>query len=112
MGLTISTDKKGVMIFANAHETDHGTFYTYNMGVSSKDKDGKYVNGYVPCRFKKGVSVPNKAKIQINNGFYVVNEVNDKKYVSVMITDFESLDGNEEWVKVDESLDSELPFAD
>lgn len=112
MGLTLKTDDKGVMVFANEKESEKGKYTLYSIGVSSKDIKNEWVSGYLNVRFKKGVSVPNKSKIKINNAFPVVTKVGDKTYVSFMITDFENLDEKEEWVNVDNVPDNELPFAD
>ena len=115
MGLTLKSDGKGVMIFAKEHESEKGKYTLYSMSVSSRDANNEYVNGYLNVRFKKGVSVPNKTKIKINNAFPVVSKSNDKTYVSFMITDFEILESNEskeEWVDMSNIKDEELPFAD
>ncbi len=118
MGLTVSTDDKGVMVFANEKQTAKGDKFTlYSIGVSSKDQSGKYVNGYLSCRFKKGVTVANKTKIKINNAFFVATKSGDKTYTSLMITDFVDLDGNsasngEEWANIADIAENELPFAD
>ena len=45
-----------------AKERDGWTSYT--LGVSSKDKDGKWKNAYQPIRFKSGVNVPNGTDIE------------------------------------------------
>ena len=115
MGLTFKSDDKGVMVFANEKEGANGKYTLYSIGVSSKDANKDWVNGFLNVRFKKGVSVPNKTKIKINNAFPVVSKSNDKTYVSFMITDFEILESNEskeEWVDMSNIKDDELPFAD
>lgn len=120
MGLKITTDDKGVMIFRQDKTSQSGTPYTqYSMGVSSKDTNGEWVNGFVECGFKKGVEVPNKSKISINNAFYTVNEYNSKKYYKVMITDFNILESGQAapvapadgFVNVPDGIDEDLPFA-
>ena len=112
MGLTVKSDDKGVMVFANEKEGANGKYTLYSIGVSSKDANKEWVNGFLNVRFKKGVSVPNKTKIKINNAFPVVTKSGDKTYVSFMITDFENLDNKEEWVDMSNVKDEELPFAD
>ena len=112
MGLTVKSDDKGVMVFANEKEGANGKYTLYSIGVSSKDANKEWVNGFLNVRFKKGVSVPNKTKIKINNAFPVVTKSGDKTYVSFMITDFENLDNKEEWVDMSNVKDDELPFAD
>lgn len=42
---------------------NNGTWTSYSIGVSSKDKDGKYINGFQPIRFKTGDSVPDRSVI-------------------------------------------------
>lgn len=112
MGLTVKTDDKGVTVFATEKEGQNGKFKLYSIGVSSKDSNNNWVSGYVSCRFKKGVEVANKSKIKINNAFYVVNKSNGKSYVSLMITNFETLEGGNEFVDTSNIKDEELPFAD
>lgn len=118
MGLTVTTDDKGVRVFANEKTTSNGGKFTlYSLAVSSKDKDGNWTNGYVNCRFKKDVVVNNKAKIKINNAFYTATKSNGKTYTSLMITDFEILEEGEAvdgdgFVSMEGINDSDLPFAD
>ena len=83
------------MIFRNEREGKDGKFYTYATGVSSKKQDGTYVNGYLDVRFKKGVVVENKTKIDIKDGFLTVREFiagNDiKKKIELMVLDFDTV---------------------
>lgn len=116
MGLTVKSDNKGVMVFANEKEGANGKITLYSIGVSSKDINGGWVNGFINVRFKKGVEVANKSKIKINNAFYVVNKSGDKAYVSLMITDFENLsegsNSDDGFIDMSNIKDDELPFAD
>ena len=57
MGATI--EGKG-RVFAKEHEG----WTSYTIGISSKDKEGKWVNAYQPIRFKTGESVPNNTQIE------------------------------------------------
>lgn len=112
MGLTVKSDDKGVMVFANEKEGANGKYTLYSIGVSSKNSNNEWVSGYLNVRFKKGVTVPNKTKIKVNNAFPVVTKSGDKSYVSFMITDFETLDGGDGFVDMSNIKDEELPFAD
>lgn len=115
MGLTLKTDEKGARIFANTKEGANGKYTLYSMGVSSKDSNNNWVNGYLNVRFKKGVEVGNKSRIKINNAFPVVTKSGDKTYVSFMITDFDVLEGGESgdgFIDMSNIKDDELPFAD
>ena len=85
------------MIFRNAHESRDGTWYTYATGVSSKRQDGSYVNGYLDVRFRKGVEVENKTKIDIKDGFLTVREFKTNggdtaKKIELMVLEFEVKD--------------------
>jgi hypothetical protein len=86
------------MIFRNAHEGRDGTWYTYATGVSSKKQDGTYANAYLDVRFRKGVIVEHKTKINITNGFLTVREFRAnggdvQKRIELMVLDFELADG-------------------
>ena len=114
MGLTIKSDERGCMVFANEKEGANGKYTLYSIGVSSKDANKNWVNGFLNVRFKKGVEVANKSKIRINNAFPVVTKSGDKTYVSFMITDFETLeagDSNDGFIDMSNIKDEELPFA-
>ena len=115
MGLTVKSDEKGVMVFANEKEGANGKYTLYSIGVSSKDTNGGWVNGFLNVRFKKGVEVANKTKIKINNAFPVVTKSGDKTYVSFMITDFDNLsegtNSEDGFIDMSNIKDEELPFA-
>ena len=97
MGLKIITDDRGpVTVFRQDKTSSAGNPYQqYSLGVSSKDKDGNWINGFINCQFKKDVEVANKAKIKINNAFYNVTESNGTKYYKVFIMDFEVVEPGE-----------------
>lgn len=116
MGLTVTTDDKGVMVFANEKEGANGKYTLYSIGVSSKNSNNEWVNGFLNVRFKKGVEVANKTKIKIKNAFPVVTKSGDKTYVSFMITEFDNLsegtNSNDGFIDMSNIKDDELPFAD
>ena len=96
------------MIFRR--DNDYGSFYT--IGLSKKLEDGSYDNGYLDVRFKKGVSLENKTKINIKEAwltFYKKSEGEYSKTIPyIFINDFEIVDnGQEETVEFD---DDDLPF--
>ena len=121
MGLKVTTDGKPVTIYRKDKTTSSGkTFATYSIAVSSKDKDGNWTNGYLDCAFKKDVELNNKAKINITNSFYTVNEYNGKKYLKLFIMAFEVVEQGEVqpqspsnddgFMNIPDGLDAELPF--
>lgn len=49
----------------------------YKMGLSNKDKDGNYINGYIPVQFRRGIELENKTKIYLKKAwltFYLKKE--------------------------------------
>ena len=89
MALKITTDGKPVMVFRQEKTSNSGTpFTTYALGISSKDTNDEWVNGFIDARFKKGIDVPNKTKITINNAFYTCRKVGERVFNSIMVTDF------------------------
>ena len=85
--MNISTDFP-VMIFKNEYQGN--TFYS--LGLSKKDTEGKYINGYMPCQFKKSVSVEDKTKIYIKSAWltFYLKEKETKPYI--FINEFETVE--------------------
>lgn len=122
MGVKLLTDDRSVTIFRKDKQTSNGgTFATYCMGISSKDKDGNWINGYLDVAFRKDVSVNNKAKINIKNAFPTVRKYNDKTYITWMITDFDVVDNGEVpqpaphpnddgFMNIPDGIEESLPF--
>lgn len=61
----------------------------YTIGLSKKDKDGKYINGYMNVSFKKGVELANKTKIKIKSAWLDFYKKDVKTIPSIFINDFE-----------------------
>ena len=100
-------NKHPVMIFVKEY---NGNTY-YNMGLSKKDQNGNYINGYISARFKKGTQIDDKKKIYIKDAwldFYL----KDKSTIPyVFINDFEYVE--DAIVKSKDEIvveDSMLPF--
>lgn len=89
----------------------------YSIGISKKNINGEYTNGYVPVQFKSNVEVDNQTKIYIENAwltFYI--DKNNKTIPYIFINEFrevqeESL-ASYQSVKQDEIVltDDDLPF--
>lgn len=87
--------KYPVMVFKNIND---GKVF-YNLGLSKKDKEGNYINGYMACRFKKDVELENQTKISIKKAwldFYVKDK---KTNPYVFISEFETIDQTIERIK-------------
>lgn len=117
--ITLKTDDKGIKVFRKDRQTKAGgTFATYSISISSKDRNDAWVSAYVDVKFKKDVEVNNKAVIKINNAFPVVEEYNGNKSIKYMVTDFEVIEKGEKSVETDSEgfstinmEDMDLPFA-
>ena len=126
MGLKIITEQTPVTVYANERQTQNGTFKTYSIGVSSKDKEGNWVNGFLPCNFRKGTEIANKSKINISNSFPTVRKYTDKSgtertEIGIFVLDYEVVEGGQpqptaasndnDWLNIPDNLDdSSLPF--
>jgi hypothetical protein len=81
------SNEYAVTIFKNVN--DYGTFY--KVGLSKKDVNGNYINGYKDIRFKKGVELADKTKIYIKKAwldFYI----KDKKTIDyIFCSEFEEV---------------------
>ena len=62
---------------------------SYSIGISKKKEDGTYENGYIPCRFRKDVSVDNKTRINIKNAWIDFYKIDKRTFLYVFINDFE-----------------------
>ena len=117
MGLKVITDGKPVTVYRQDKTSSAGNSYTqYSIMISSKQSDDTWLNDFVECGFKKGVNIPNKTKIHINNSFYMISEYNGKKYKKLFITDY-TVDGQapqqpsgDGWMNVPNGIEDELPF--
>ena len=104
--MNISNDY-AVMIFASEF---NGKRY-YKAGLSKKDVNGEYINGYKDVWFKNDVFVHNQTKINIKKAwldFYV----KDKKTIDyIFISEFEIVeDKKEELEEINEMQDLDDPY--
>lgn len=125
MGLKIITEQTTVTVYVNERQTQNGSFKTYSIGVSSKDKDGNWVNGFLPCNFRKGTDIANKSKITISNSFPTVRKYTDKTgtertEIGIFVLDYEVVEGGNHpapapngdgFMNIPDGIDAELPFA-
>lgn len=54
-----------VMVFRNDYEGKA----LYSLGLSKKNQDNTYTNGYISCSFKKDVELENQTKIYIKKAW-------------------------------------------
>lgn len=84
--MNVNTDKE---ITIYRYDGQYGP--SYSIGLSKKTQDDKIEYGFFPCRFRKGVELPNKSKIKIRNAFISFNKKNDKTYPYIFINSFDEL---------------------
>lgn len=90
-----------IMIFSN----DKG----YSTSISNKKEDGSYENMFIAVNFRKGVSVENKTKINVTNGFlsfYKTKENVAKPKIVIMEFETENNSSKNEVI----AEDDDLPF--
>ena len=100
------------MVFRNEHDGASGKFYTYVVGVSGKKMDGSFVNTTIDAKFKKGVVLENKTKINITEGFVSAREFTSRngdtvRKPEVVILDFEV---NQDQSGFTALTDDDVPF--
>lgn len=114
-------ENKDVMIFRQ--DKDNKRFYS--VGLSRKDQNGNFINGYMTVVFKKDVELENKTKIKIKEAWLGFNVKDKKTYPHIFINDFDIVEQEEknpfeqfgESIKTDSDIgeqiqidDSDLPF--
>ena len=80
----ISEEKSKMIFKTTKDDKDY-----YSIGLSTKDKDGKYINGYMSCRFRKDVKLDNQTRIKIQDAwidFYIKDKIT---YPYIFINKFE-----------------------
>lgn len=94
-------DNYSKMVFRKDNE--FGTFY--QIGLSKKDRNGNYINGYLNVRFKKGINLENKTKICIKNGFIdFYLDKNNRTVPYVMVLDYEVENEKKQETKEEEDV--------
>lgn len=114
---------KITMVFVNEYDGRK----LYSIGLSKKNKNGGYDNGFMSARFKKDVEIVNKTRIKIKEAWLTFNTNEGKTFPYIFINDFEVISepnpkkeenpykdfGNSIKTEVQEQLeitDDDLPF--
>lgn len=86
----------------------------YKIGLSKKDINGKYVNGYMLCSFKKGTNIENKSFIRIKSAWLDFYLKEKETVPFIFINDYEIVQDDEvvvaESKQAEEYDDMPLPF--
>lgn len=66
---------------------------SYSIGISKKDINNNYVNGYVPVRFKKGIEPTEKqTKIKIKNAWLDFFKIEKRTIPFIFINDYDKVE--------------------
>lgn len=99
-----------VMIFSNTR--DDKTYY--QIGLSKRNQDKTYTNGYIQCQFKKGVEVDNQTNIYIKDAWLSFYLKDGKTIPYIFINDYQLVADvikEDSFSKDEISLsDDDLPF--
>ena len=84
-------NNKEVMIFRK----DYNGIPKYSTCISKKNKDNSYDNAYMTVKFKKDVTLRDRAKIMIKNAWQGFDKYEGKIYWYYFINDFAIIDQGE-----------------
>ena len=112
--------KYQLMVFKNEYEGKP----IYKIGLSKKNADGSYANGYILAQFKKGIELENRTNIYIKNAWLTFYLTKDKKTVPyIFINEFETVEQTINRVKeenkdpfqemhdnIEETIENDLPW--
>ncbi len=80
--------KQPYTVFRN----DYNQYTFYKLGISKKDTTGKWVNGYIKCKFKKDTVLENKTRIYIKNAWLSFDLKEKETIPFIFVSEFETAD--------------------
>lgn len=102
-----------VMVFRNDVKMPNGAVRTlYKLGLSRKDLEGNYINGYVPVQFDKEIELENRTKIIIKEAsldFYIKDKITN---LYVRVWKFDKVDNNVQNTQKQTEEDSYIELTD
>lgn len=84
---------------------DYNGYSYYKIGISKKSQTGEWINGYIRCQFKNGVSIDNKTKIYIRKAWLSFYLNNKETIPYIFISEFETVEETIEKAKAPSDLD-------
>lgn len=88
----------------------------YKVGISKKDQNGNYINGYLDVRFKKDVELEDRTNIYIKKAWIDFYLKGKKKMPYIFINEFETVheavENAKEEVKQESFNPKEMTFDD
>ena len=81
------TSEQPYTIFRN----DYNQYTFYKFGISKRDATGKWINGYIRCKFKKDVVVENKTRIYLKKAWLSFDLKEKETIPFVFVSEFETV---------------------
>ena len=80
--------KQPYTVFRN----DYNQYTFYKIGISKKDATGKWINGYIRCKFKKDIVLENKTRIYIKKAWLSFDLKEKETIPFIFVSEFETVD--------------------
>ena len=81
------TSEQPYTVFRN----DYNQYTFYKLGISKRDATGKWINGYIRCKFKKDVVVENKTRIYLKKAWLSFDLKEKETIPFVFVSEFETV---------------------
>ena len=82
------TTEQSYTVFRN----DYNQYTFYKLGISKRDATGKWINGYIRCKFKKDVVLENKTRIYLKKAWLSFDLKEKETIPFIFISEFETID--------------------
>lgn len=82
------TSEQPYTVFRN----DYNQYTFYKLGISKRDATGKWINGYIRCKFKKDVIVENKTRIYLKKAWLSFDLKEKETIPFIFVSEFETVD--------------------
>ena len=70
---------------------DYNQYTFYKLGISKRDATGKWINGYIRCKFKKDVVVENKTRIYLKKAWLSFDLKEKETIPFIFVSEFETV---------------------
>lgn len=81
------TTEQSYTVFRN----DYNQYTFYKLGISKRDATGKWINGYIRCKFKKDVVLENKTRIYLKKAWLSFDLKEKETIPFIFVSEFETV---------------------
>lgn len=81
------TTEQSYTVFRN----DYNQYTFYKLGISKRDATGKWINGYIRCKFKKDIVLENKTRIYLKKAWLSFDLKEKETIPFVFVSEFETV---------------------